>query len=157
MAGAYEYLNHKSTGRALDVSRLFIYYNTRVRDEDGNLKVSDEGSTIAGAIETMEELGVCLESLWPYNIKKVNHKPGKQCYAAAEEYTINEALEVDVDLHEMKSCLAQGFPIIVSLNLYKSFDKAMEKGIVPMPKTVETGRESHGRYVHPFTIESDDD
>jgi C1A family cysteine protease len=32
--------------------------------------------------------------------------------------------------------------------LFKSFDKAMEKGIVPLPKQSETARESHGRYIN---------
>jgi hypothetical protein len=77
--------------------------------------------------------------------KKVNTKPNKQCYAAAEEYTIVEALEVDINTNEMKACLAQGFPILISLNLYTSFDKGLEKGIVPMPKTNEIGRSAHGR------------
>ncbi|CAF1512925.1 unnamed protein product [Didymodactylos carnosus] len=145
-AGAYEYLNNKATGRCIDVSRLFIYYNSRLKDNDGNNKVTDEGSSIAYAIETLEEVGVCLESLWPYDIKRVNYKPSKQCYAAAEEYTITEALEVDIDLNEMKACLAQGFPIIISLNLFKSFDKAKEKGIVPLPRRSETSRSTHGRH-----------
>ncbi|CAF3895127.1 unnamed protein product [Rotaria sordida] len=146
MAGAYEYLNYKATNRKLDVSRLFIYYNARIKDLDENERVTDEGSSIPATIESMEGLGVCLESLWPYSIKKVNVKPKKQCYEAAEEYTITEALEVDIDINEMKSCLAQGFPIIIGLNLYSSFDKAMEKGIVPMPIKEEISRSKHGSH-----------
>jgi C1A family cysteine protease len=147
MAGAYEYLTNKATGRHIDVSRLFIYYNSRLKYDEGNPKVTDEGSSIPYTIETLEESGVCLESLWPYDMKRVNYKPSKQCYVAAEEYTITEALEVDVDLYEMKACLAQGFPIIVSINVYTSFDKGKEKGIVPLPKQNETSRSAHGRYV----------
>jgi hypothetical protein len=45
----------------------------------------------------------------------------------------------------MKSCLAQGLPIVFGLELYKSFDKAEKKGIVPMPKPGDKSRESHGR------------
>jgi C1A family cysteine protease len=145
IAGAYEYLNNKATNRPLDVSRLFIYYNSRIKSLEENEKLTDEGSSISMAIESLEESGVCLESLWPYNIKKVNTKPHKQCYTAAEDYTITEALQVDIDINEMKSCLAQGFPIIISLNLYNSIEKAREKGIVPMPKPNETARSTHGR------------
>ncbi|CAF4512089.1 unnamed protein product [Rotaria socialis] len=146
MAGAYEYLNYKSTGNQIDVSRLFIYYNSRLKGLKQNQKLADTGSAIQYAVETLEESGVCLESLWPYDIKKVNAKPIQQCYSEAEEYTITEALQVNIDINEMKSCLAQGFPIIVSLNLYKSFDKAKAKGKVPMPKANETSRDSHGRH-----------
>jgi hypothetical protein len=145
MAGIYEYLNYRTTGRPDDVSRLFIYYNSRVRDNDGDPDITDEGTTIASTIEAVEESGVCLEYMWPYNIKKVNTQPHQQCYAAAVQYSIAEALEVDVDLNEMKSCLAQGFPIFASINLYNSFDNAEAHGIVPMPKSNEVGRSSHGR------------
>jgi len=139
-------LNNKSTNNPLDVSRLFIYYNARVRNLKQNEPLTDQGSVISIAIESLEESGVCLESLWPYNIKKVNTKPHKQCYTAAEDYTITEALQVDININEMKSCIAQGFPIIISLNLYKSFDNAArEKGIVPMPNPNETARSTHGR------------
>ena len=145
MAGIYEYLNYRTTGRLEDVSRLFIYYNARVRDNDDNPHVIDDGSTIPSTIETIEELGVCPEYIWPYNIKKVNTKPTKQAYSIAPQYSISEALEVDINVNEMKSCLAQGFPILVIIELYKSFDKAEAHGIVPMPKSNETSRSSHGR------------
>lgn len=145
LAGAYEYLNHKSTERPIDVSRLFIYYNSRLKGLKGNEKIADKGSAIQHAIESLEESGVCLESLWPYDIKKVNTKPKQQCYTEAADYTITEALQVDVDVYEMKSCLAQGFPIIVSLNLFKSFDKARQKGVVPLPRSDEISRQTHGR------------
>jgi hypothetical protein len=73
--------------------------------------MSDSGSAIVHAIESMSEIGVCLESLWQYDIRNVNVKPDAMCYTAAKEHMILEALEVDIDLFEMKACLAQGFPI----------------------------------------------
>ena len=104
------------------------------------------GCTVTGAIEALEKYGVCLESIWPYDIKRVNKRPSNKAYEAAENNTITDALELKIDLHEMKPCLAQGFPFVFGLELYKSFDKAAKKGIVPMPKTGDTSRESHGRY-----------
>jgi hypothetical protein len=130
MAGAYEYLHHKSTEEKIDVSRLFIYYNARFRALEKREKLSDTGSCVVDAIESLEETGVCLESDWPYNMRKVNTKPKGSCYDAAADYTIVEALQVNVDENEMKSCLAQGFPIIFGLDLFTSFDKAEKKGIV---------------------------
>jgi hypothetical protein len=52
MAGAYEYLNCKATGRLVDVSRLFIYYNSRIKNNEGDPDISDEGTSIATTIET---------------------------------------------------------------------------------------------------------
>ncbi|CAF1448710.1 unnamed protein product [Adineta ricciae] len=146
MAGIYEYLNYRTTGRLEDVSRLFIYYNSRIKDNEGDSNITDEGTSIATTIEVVEEQGVCLESMWPYNIKKVNTKPHSQCYAAAAPYGISEALELDINIDEMRSCLAQGFPFLVSLNLYNSFDKAGTNGVVTVPKSSEVARSSHGRH-----------
>ena len=102
---------------------------------------------MTNAIEALEEFGTCLESLWPYDTSKVNQKPSKKAYEEAKQHTIKEALEVAIDLYEMKSCLAQGFPFAFGLRLFKSFDKAMRTGVVPMPHSVEKMRTSHGRFL----------
>jgi hypothetical protein len=143
--GAYEYLLKKASGQHIDVSRLFIYYNARIKDEESDENLEDSGCTVTSAIESLEESGTCLESIWPYNVKRVNKCPSDEAYQAAENNTINDALEVKIDLYEMKSCLAQGFPFVFGLELYKSFDKAEKKGIVPMPKSDDKSRASHGR------------
>ena len=128
------------------MSRLFIYYNARVKDEESD-DIDDSGCTITSAIESLEESGTCLESIWPYYTKRVNKCPSDDAYGAAENNKISDALQVNVDLIEMKSCLAQGFPFVFCMSLFKSFDKANEKGIVPMPKPQEKSRSSHGKSV----------
>ncbi|CAF1314177.1 unnamed protein product [Rotaria sp. Silwood1] len=144
-AGAYEYLVKKANGNEIDVSRLFIYYNARADDnQSGDL--TDSGCSMTKAIETLEKYGVCLESIWPYDISMVNQCPHQQAYQAADDFKITEALKVEIDLHQMKSCLAQGFPFAFGLKLFTSFDKAAKSGIVPMPNDDEQSRESHGSH-----------
>lgn len=137
----------RATGYDIDVSRLFIYYNARVKDEGSDENLSDSGCTITSAIEALEESGTCLESLWPYKVKRVNKRPSDEAYTIAEGHQIYDALQIKIDLFEMKSCLAQGFPFVFGLELYESFDRAEKKGIVPMPKRSDKNRESHGRFV----------
>jgi C1A family cysteine protease len=96
-------------------------------------------------IEALEELGVCLESIWPYDISQVNTKPSNEAYQDARGHTITEALQVNIDLNEMKSCLAQGYPFAFGLQLFASFDKAGTTGIVPMPSSDDGSRQSDGR------------
>lgn len=100
---------------------------------------------MTSAIEALEELGTCLESVWPYDISRVNTRPTEQSYAEAKRHRITEALRIDINLYEMKSCLAQGFPFAFGLKLYASFDQASTTGVVPMPNTWDGGRQSHGR------------
>ena len=132
-------------GENIDVSRLFIYYNGRVK-ENSSEALTDSGCSMTSAIEALEEFGTCLESIWPYDISRVNTKPNDEAYKAASPHKISEALQVRTDLHEMKSCLAQGFPFVFGLRLFTSFDKAAKTGVVPMPSSSDISRQSDGRY-----------
>lgn len=143
-SGAYEYLTKKSDGRNTDVSRLFIYYNARAKDNRGR-SLTDSGCSMTSAIEALEEFGTCLESIWPYDTYKVNTRPSDRAFDEAKNHKITEALQIDIDLNEMKSCLAQGFPFAFGLRLFKSFDQASRTGVVPMPNASDRIRSSHGR------------
>lgn len=145
IAGAYEYLYHKTTGEKIDVSRLFIYYNSRVKTLPEGAPLKDQGSSIIHALETMFDHGVCSEQLWTYDHTKVNEKPPQECYDFAQEHRIIESATLDLNLDEIKICLAQGYPILASINLFDSFDKAKPKGIVPLPKKNDSHRKRHGR------------
>ncbi|CAF0784632.1 unnamed protein product [Adineta ricciae] len=135
LAGAYEYIIKKSEGNDIAVSRLFIYYNERAKENPSN--ITDSGATLTDGIETIEEFGVCLESFWPYDISQVNTKPSDEAYQEAVGHKITNALQVNRDLNEMKSCLAQGFPFAFGLQLYPSFNKATTGGVVRMPSSDE--------------------
>lgn len=100
---------------------------------------------MTSAIEALEESGVCLESIWPYDISQVNVRPSDEAYQSGKHHRITEALQVNIDLNEMKSCLAQGFPFAFGLTLYQSFDQASTSGVVPMPTSFDGGRQSDGR------------
>jgi hypothetical protein len=144
--GAYEYLTKKSTGYNTNVSRLFIYYNARVKSNNSEL-IDDFGCSMTDAIEALEEFGTCLESIWPYDISNVNIRPNDEAYEQAKNHKINKALHLNIDLNEMKSCLAQGFPFAFGLRLYSSFDKALKNGIVPKPSIWEQDGQAYGRFI----------
>jgi len=143
IAGAYEYLAKRILGKAGDVSRLFIYYNARKFDGiDG-----DSGSTISGSIQVLQEMGACTELTWPYNPDIVDDEPHFDAYDEALNFLVEHAEEIPIDLYAMKHCLAEGYPFVFGLRLFKSFDKARRKGGVPMPDPGgEDGRESHGNH-----------
>lgn len=97
-------------------------------------------------IETLEEFGVCPESHWPYDIHQLNQSPDQRAFDEAQQLKITEALQLDLDLTQMKSCLAQGFPFAFGLSLFTSFDLAAKSGVVPLPDQHETSREAHGSH-----------
>ena len=102
------------------------------------------------AIEALEKYGTCRESLWPYDISRVNVRPDQSVYDEDQNYQLEDALQVNVDLEDMKSCLAQGYPFAFGLKLYTSFDKAAKTGVVAMPDSWEASRQSHGKFVGYF-------
>ncbi len=142
-AGAYEYLAKKHLkNRAFEVSRLFVYYNARLR---ASSQIKDSGSHIQYAIDSLHKLGACTEDIWPYDTNKVNDKPHTSTYEEAANFKVQESKYVPTDLKAWKQCLAEGYPIIFGIALFKGFDTCSQnKGIVPMPSPDEASRQSHG-------------
>src|SRR5674536_26691 len=54
------------------LSRLFIYYNERVME--GTVG-TDSGAMIRDGIKTVNAVGACPESEWPYDIARFTEKP----------------------------------------------------------------------------------
>jgi C1A family cysteine protease len=142
-AGAYEYLAKKHLkNRAFEVSRLFVYYNARLRASN---VIKDSGSHIQYAIESLHKLGACTEEVWPYDMKKVNDKPHTPSYEEACNFKVQKSYNIPTDLNAWKKCLADGYPIIFGISLFKGFDSCSQnKGVVPMPSPDEASRQAHG-------------
>jgi C1A family cysteine protease len=102
---------------------------------------------MTSAIEALKQYGIGLEYHWPYVISRVNTRPKKSAYLDAKNHKITQAFRVKTNLHDMKSCLAQGFPFAFGLKLYTSFDKADRTGVVPIPSPNDIGRQSDGRFI----------
>ncbi|MDI1449087.1 C1 family peptidase [Polyangium sp. 6x1] len=142
-AGAYEYLVKRHLGdEAYDVSRLFIYYNGRAVDDPEN--IADEGSVLQSVIESLKKYGACSEETWAFDPGVVNEQPSDEAYQEASQFLIEDTELVPTDLDAWKTALAEGHPIIFGVKLFSSFDKHKTAGLVPVPTTRETGRESHG-------------
>jgi hypothetical protein len=63
VVGVYEYTGNRifKTKKYTDLSRLFVYYNGRVR---GGYADEDCGSVIQYAMESLVQLGACSEKVW---------------------------------------------------------------------------------------------
>jgi C1A family cysteine protease len=141
-AGAYEYLAKRELGDSADVSRLFIYYNAR--SENGDEK-KDSGSYMEYAINGLKKYGACTEDLWANHEKNITKEPVQEAYDHGANFTVEEAEYVETELDLWKHTLAEGFPIVFSLNTFDSFDEATDnKGRVPMPKRSDNVRDTHG-------------
>ncbi|CAF5207481.1 unnamed protein product [Rotaria magnacalcarata] len=89
------------------------------------------------AIASLCNYGVCLESLWPFEMQRVNMTPTMEAYQSAKDHKILDWLRLSINLNEMKSCLAQGYPFTFGAELFDSFGQAIRSGVVPMPSAAE--------------------
>jgi len=142
VAGAYEYLVKRHWGDdSYDVSRLFIYYNARLVEDDD---IEDEGSVIEHAIDSLCSHGACAEACWPFDEDAVNDEPDEDAYEEASRFLVEDVSVVPTELDAWRRCLADGYPIIFGLQLYRSFDTHRRRGLVPVPTRREVSREEHG-------------
>lgn len=96
VAGAYEYLATRGALRdgemeVGEISRLFIYYVGRKRDqqkwgENVYQKPKDEGMTLHGAIEAVQLKGAALQASWPFDLTYVNQRPPETAFVEAMNY-----------------------------------------------------------------------
>jgi C1A family cysteine protease len=113
-------------------SRLFLYYNSRMLDKNIN---RDAGSTLTSGIIALQKYGVCSETLWPYNPSKFTSKPPVNAYTDGEKHQVLSANRVQHTVSSMKGCLNSGFPFVVGIAVYNSFESRLVRntGYVPMP------------------------
>eukprot|EP00567_Pseudictyota_dubia_P014166 CAMPEP_0197437214 /NCGR_PEP_ID=MMETSP1175-20131217/4489_1 /TAXON_ID=1003142 /ORGANISM="Triceratium dubium, Strain CCMP147" /LENGTH=400 /DNA_ID=CAMNT_0042966675 /DNA_START=44 /DNA_END=1246 /DNA_ORIENTATION=- len=152
VAGAYEYLAKRKAmevgDEPGDISRLFIYFVGRKRDQviwnEGNIKVKDEGMTIGGAIEAIQLKGACLAETYPFDLSVVNSRPHDDAFEEAMNYKVSEAVKIPVDVTSMKECLASGYPIVFGLKLTQRFFRPYEGGFIPTPDPDDPQSAEHG-------------
>ncbi|MFH1969396.1 MAG: C1 family peptidase [Verrucomicrobiota bacterium] len=98
-----------------DLSRLFVYYNERVAI--GTVQ-EDSGAMLRTGIKTLKALGVCRESLWPYEIRRFTEKPTAACFTEAANHQVTAYQRLNT-LAEMKACLAMGLPFVFGFAVYE--------------------------------------
>ena len=132
LAAAFQYDQIKQKIPSFFPSRLFIYYNERLLE--GSV-TEDVGATLRDGIKTLNQNGVCPESLWPYNEAAFASKPSTVAYSQAKIHTALQYYRVNVTPLDIKAALAAKLPVIAGMLVYSGFETltASRTGIVPMP------------------------
>lgn len=136
-AGALEYDENiqNNNDSAVQLSRLFLYYNER--DLEGDVD-QDAGGEIRDVVKVAAQFGAPLESTWPYNDgpDQFTVKPSMEAYTEGLKHKALQYQAVPQQLDAFKHVLAVfNRPIVVGITVYESFesDEAMTTGKVPMP------------------------
>lgn len=132
ITGALRYLLIKAGKPDMKLSRLQLYYDERV--VEGTVK-EDAGAEIRDGIKCAAKLGVAHEGLWPYRVSHFKAKPGVAVYRDAVQFEALTYERVAVNTQKVKAALAMGFPVVIGVSLYESFegDDVARDGIVEMP------------------------
>lgn len=141
LVGNLEFLVKKNKKRFKDFSRLFLYYCER--DLEGSVDY-DAGAMIRDGIKALKKWGCCLEKTWPYIPHQFDERPPLFCYIRAKAYQITSYYRL-TSLDEIKSCLADGFPVVFGFSVYDScfHDDVAKTGVVPLPARDEKLQGGH--------------
>src|SRR6476469_3427062 len=132
IAAAFEYDQLQQKLKDFMPSRLFIYYNERA--VEGTVD-SDSGAMIRDGIKSVAKLGVCDETLWPYDLARFTEKPPGTAYTNARQHQATVYRRVLPSLHQLQGCLASGYPFVFGISVYESFmsPHVAQTGEVPLP------------------------
>ena len=113
-------------------ARLFLYYNGRALE--GNTG-QDAGAQIRDVVKAANQYGAPPESDWPYDPSQVTVKPTVLAYKDGKLHGLLKYSRLMVSPQQIKTVLAQGFPITFGFTVYDSFltDSVASSGIMPMP------------------------
>jgi C1A family cysteine protease len=117
-------------------SRLFIYYNERVREHE---VPHDAPVSLRDGYKSVATRGVCPEHMWPYRVGRYARKPPGRCYEAARSVRALTYFRLHRNLPVMKACLAEGSPFTLGVSVHERFMSAEVKrtGVIPLPRRGE--------------------
>lgn len=108
VVGAMEFHQRRAGQDAVDLSRLFLYYNARkLADNEQN----DSGTFIHHAMAAVLAYGVCPESMWPYQRAMWSTRPIQPCYDAALEFEAVSYARTPLG-PACKAAVAAGLPVV---------------------------------------------
>lgn len=141
IVGSYELLlNHQFPDRYIDLSRLFVYFNSRLIEESVFM---DAGATMRDTIKVMKLYGLCSENMWPYNIDYFTVAPSIDSYADAKTRNIKDYFRIS-DLGGILDALNNNYPISIGMLVYSTFDDLTPQNIIlEMPLTYESPLGGH--------------
>lgn len=141
LIGGLEYLVRRETGQAVDLSRIFVYFNQRLWDECVR---DDLGASIGDGVRVLSRVGAPIERSWPYHRDLFAVQPPEAVYREASKIRVADWWSVPVDADAFRGCLAAGFPIAFGTKVTESFVNTPRTGLCGMPTGADDAR--HGRH-----------
>lgn len=109
-------------GKVVQLSRLFVYYQARLRD--GNV-CADDGTYVRSAFASLQSVGVCPEDVWPYVEDAFSERPTLAALEAAYDYRIDGYYRIAsrgrARLNEIEAAVRADHPVVFGTDVSKAF------------------------------------
>lgn len=126
---------------AVQLSRLFCYYNARLRVGD---QCTDGGSFIRENCGACTSVGLPLEDMWPYDESKVNERPLTIAYEAAYDHKIRGYYRITSTfkdrIWDVKLALDAGHPVVAGFEIGEPFVEYTGGDLIFYPPGRSIGR-----------------
>jgi len=144
--GLMEYYQKKTSGKFIDMSRLFLYKTTRklMGWKD------DSGAFLKTTMGAMTLFGSPPERYWPYKIKDYNKEPSAFMYSFADAFKAIKYYRLDSPglsekdlLNRIKTFLSHDMPSMFGFTVFSSIEQASAKGEIPYPSEDDSEEGGH--------------
>jgi C1A family cysteine protease len=128
--GALEYHQRRTGGAFTDISRLFVYWNSR---QLAGAQNDDCGSFIHHSMAAVLAHGACEEKVWPFDLAQVLAQPPQAAYQNGGSH---EAVQYARTMlgNPVIQALAAGLPVVFGTYAPSRFyDEAAKSGLMPSP------------------------
>lgn len=134
VANAFTFSINTQTKNYLNISRLYLYANSRILD---NTPLNqDDGTTPRTVCNAIKKYGAIPETLFPFNYYNCFIFPSLSMYKGAKYFKTFTYSFINQDELSLKSCInTYKVPIVFGFIVYESFmsPSVSTTGIVPMP------------------------
>ena len=135
VVGALEFLQRRDGFQHKDLSRLFVYYNSRLMH--GAQEV-DGGTYIRLAIGTLSSLGTCTEDKWPYDTSKVFVRPTWGSYREAYANKVGSYYRIvgtgDDRIQQVKKAIQTCNPVVFGVSIDQAFLDLRNFDVAPLDR-----------------------
>ena len=143
--GLMEYYQKRTTGKFLNMSRLFLYKTTR------NLmkQTGDEGAYLRSTMQALVLFGCPPENYWEYDVTKYDDEPPAFTYSFAKEFQTLNYIHLDKPpiqssdlLYKVKLFLKFNLPMMFGFTVYRS-SYPENLGEIPYPSSNDSVTGGH--------------
>lgn len=123
---SFEYLNKKHKGRELDMSELFLWYNTRVSAKMGS------GAFLRDVLKYCQKEGMALEHYCPYVMQNWNKEPGFGAFFSSRYFRIKR-YEKLFNTKEIRASLVEGVPVVFGMKIHEDKLRMDNDSVIQWP------------------------